>query len=225
MLYAEEAKQEVLALYVDNKYSINQVVAETGVPFVTVQRWIKGANCMRSAQEARKIAVASGRIPLHKGHLLPDVKKLYLEERLSCEKIGSRLNLHRDTVARWLRRENCMRTAGETRFRGRKETPSGYIKIYHPHHHRANKDGYVLEHILIWEQTHNRPLPKGWLVHHLNGIKNDNRPENLVGLPRKRHGQVTQLEPYKRHIRELEAKVKLLERALDNQQMIWWSEN
>jgi len=106
---------------------------------------------------------------------------------------------------------------------GRKTTEDGYVYLLMPNHPRANKSRYVLEHLLVWEQVHNKPLPKDWVIHHLNGIKSDNRPENLIAMKRGEHTQ--QSVPFKKRIRELEAKIKLLERALDNQQLILWSEN
>jgi hypothetical protein len=72
-----------------------------------------------------------------------------------------------------------------------------------PQHPRANKDGYIQEHIVVWEQTHNKPVPQGWHVHHLNGIKNDNRPRNLVALPSTKHYLILQAKA--RRIQELEA--------------------
>ena len=102
---------------------------------------------------------------------------------------------------------------------GRWQNSQGYIQIYKPDYSHTNCKGYVLEHILIWEQVHNKPLPKGWVVHHLNGVKIDNRPENLVAMPRGKHLHLA--EPYKKRIRELEAKVKLLERTLETNQLIF----
>ncbi len=49
-----------------------------------------------------------------------------------------------------------------------------------PEHPSATKMGYVPEHRLVLEQKLGRLLTKEEAPHHLNGIKDDNRPENLV---------------------------------------------
>lgn len=96
-----------------------------------------------------------------------------------------------------------------------------YIGIRQPNHLSSNRKGYVLEHILIWERIHNKPLPKGWVIHHLNGIKDDNRPRNLLALPRKGHHTELVNQALKLRIRELEQEVKLLEKALTDNQAIF----
>lgn len=96
-----------------------------------------------------------------------------------------------------------------------------YLKEKAPNHPRTNSAGYVLQHILVWEQIHQRQLPVGWAIHHLNGVKNDNRSENLAAMPVRKHSFLTQNEPYKKHIRELEVKVNLLEQSLRDSQLIF----
>ena len=46
-------------------------------------------------------------------------------------------------------------------------------------HPRAGSNGYVFEHVLVMEDVLGRHLLMGETVHHLNGLREDNLPENL----------------------------------------------
>jgi len=66
---------------------------------------------------------------------------------------------------------------------GRFESSGGYIWLWEPRHPFSSKvspKGYVLEHRFVMEQKLNRLLVTGEVIHHINGIRNDNRIENLV---------------------------------------------
>lgn len=62
---------------------------------------------------------------------------------------------------------------------GRVQLKDGYIRAYAPEHPRAVNGRYVLEHILVMEEKLGRYLHPDERVHHMNKIRNDNRPENL----------------------------------------------
>ncbi|QDE90142.1 hypothetical protein BHS06_14895 [Myxococcus xanthus] len=45
-------------------------------------------------------------------------------------------------------------------------------------------------HIRVMEKKLGRPVPDGYVVHHINENKDDNRPANLVAITRGIHGRI-----------------------------------
>lgn len=66
-----------------------------------------------------------------------------------------------------------------SRWKGGRVKFNGYIYIKCYDHPNRTKQGYMPEHRLIMEKRIGRLLKKEEVVHHINGIKIDNRPENL----------------------------------------------
>lgn len=90
--------------------------------------------------------------------------------------------------------------------------------VWEPEHPGAVK-GWVYEHRFVAEQGLGRLLERGEEVHHINGVKDDNRPENLQVLGKREHcaetgknnwGRLTsvtqELEEYRRRFGPLKEK-------------------
>jgi len=77
---------------------------------------------------------------------------------------------------------SCRSVAGSSNGRwmgGRTRHKAGYVMIWAPGHPRTGKGQYVFEHIIVMEQILGRYLLPAESVHHRNGVRDDNRPENL----------------------------------------------
>jgi len=224
------------SLYVNDQLNCEEIGQKFNCGHSTVSRWLSQEGVVRKRGECVKIGLSRSKSPWLKIREkdLPLIKDLYLDKKLSSNEIAEKFNCSPATIQFYLKRMGCTRNISEAnkiaiahgrmKFTRKEKitTNEGYIYIRKFGHPRTTHEGYVLEHIVVWEQYHQRRLPEGWVIHHLNGIRGDNRPENLVAMPRGKHTTLHEYEPYKKRIRQLEIDNRQLRKALEDSQSIFY---
>jgi len=225
-------------LYVNQELSAYAIGQRYGVSAKTLLKVLRNNKiAIRNGSEAPSV-VASHRSINVQNSIRDKVRYLYCEQYLTQNEITRQLHTSTYAVSRCLRQLGCLRTREESKalrgtiqaiethhgWKGERKV-KGYIYSYRPEHSRAKRQnrpftGYVPQHILVWEEVHNKPLPIGWVVHHLNGIRNDNRPSNLVALTSRKHNML--IGEFKKRIRQLEIEKRQLQRALEDSQMVFY---
>lgn len=165
--------------------------------------------------------------------MLKEMVELYCDKKLTGQQVADQLGCSQHYVHKTLASVGLARSRSEARKLslamgrstmpidgfgnrgnwkgGRWQDKHGYIWLYMPEHPRA-KGNYVQEHLVVWEEAHGKPLPKGWVVHHLNGTPFDNRPVNLLGMEGAKHNRL--IAEYQNRINELETENTRLIKAL-----------
>ena len=152
--------------------SIVEISDETGTPRSTIRFRLKRLGILRSRKEGILIASSKGRLSKNKGK-----KRFFTDEH--CKKIS----------------EGKIKRANID-AKGFSLKPSGYIEIT-----RGINKGR-LQHIVFIEQYLGRRLFAFECVHHINGIRSDNRIENLEVMTRKEHNRLHAIKNNERRKRD-----------------------
>lgn len=146
-------------------------------------RFVSGHQMRPPGQREKMASKKRGR------NLTPNVQRDHsgrIVEPAECPICGGGFLQRRDGVPKTCSR-SCARVKQHRRNDGhsgnykggRIRQPSGYVLTLARDHPRANPAGYVREHRLVMEQVLGRFLEPHEQVHHRNGVRDDNRPENL----------------------------------------------
>lgn len=107
---------------------------------------------------------------------------------LAIYKKAYKMGLRTSAEIEFLNRSEARKGEKASNWKGGvRTTKAGYRQLLRPDHPRADGCGYVMEHIIVWEEETGIPVPLNCCIHHLNGIKNDNRIQNLCMMQHKAH--------------------------------------
>lgn len=169
---------------------------ESKIPLLNDVSWLKQELELKSIRQiAKELKTTSGNVAdkAYRNHILiPSDKSLSIIKSLKRKYPDGRFG---KMAANWRG--------------GHRKLKTGYIYIYKPDHPNATKEGYVMEHRLVLEKKLGRYLKPSEIAHHINGIKDDNRPENISLTIKGEHTKNHFLDSFK--TRELEKRVLELE--------------
>ncbi len=125
--------------------------------------------------------INKGRIPWNKGKPWSQEMKDKLSEIQSKLKVGRKNKGNKWSEEARKRFSELKQGANNNFWKGGKiKDGKGYILIYYPEHPFVKKNRHIFEHRLVMEKHLGRYLRPKEVVHHINGIVDDNRIENLM---------------------------------------------
>lgn len=121
------------------------------------------------------------------------MKKTKCKKEMVCKFCGKKFLIWRSDIkrggGRWCSRKCYMTNVqinGGRNNKGGTMRHRGYILQWAPDHKNSVK-GYVYQHRIVMELSIGRLLLKEEIVHHINGVKDDNRIDNLKILSASDH--------------------------------------
>lgn len=197
----EITKENLEELYLQQGKSVKQIGLIFNKSIASISRLLKKFEIpSRPFSTKGKIGWAKG---------IPKSKET--REKLSKSHLGKKLSKeHRDKVIKTLNQGKGLRNPN---WKGGFTSKEGYKYLRLLDHPNKLSNGYLAEHRYVMEQKLGRYLTKWEHIHHINGVKSDNRIENLELVNAQTHNLITMLE---NRVKELEEENKILKEKFTN---------
>jgi len=128
-------------------------------------------------------------------------------QNLTHRIVGERFGVENQTISKWCRkfgikvhRTGPRSGSGHPDWKGGVRIVKGYRYIYSPDHPKRGCNKTVAEHRLVMEKKLNRLLETGEIVHHIDGNKQNNSPDNLILTKRGVHEKEYHSGPRKKRV-------------------------
>lgn len=168
-----------------------------------------GNKCVSNNLKRYKIPIRSkkeaGKLRRKHNFTYDELYELYYEKGFSTYKIADIHNVHPSSIKYQMKILNIPRRKGDSLKsfyimekshswkKGSYVTSGGYIKIKVTPDDQfiimADSHRYIFEHRYVMAKHLDRPLARYEIVHHKNNNRSDNRIENLILLPNRKHGK------------------------------------
>lgn len=122
--------------------------------------------------------------------VVEQIQRMHWEQNMSLRQIATKLDMTYASLQWYLRRFDLPRRGrvesmnivfggrGPS-WKGGKVSRGGYVLLKDRSNPNAQRNGYVYEHRAVMAKFLGRPVASDEVVHHVNGVTNDNRIENL----------------------------------------------
>jgi hypothetical protein len=184
--YTEE-EIKVIKSWREKGLSTREISIETEIPHSSIRYLIRKFIPELNTKEIKgKIHARLNKIPDHNGKYKLSVEKVKetWDGKMNLNEFSDKLGIHPNTLSLFLKKffpeihskilSGLYKYGEDNRmFKGAYPTTNGYMRI-------ATKNGRKLEHRVIVEKYIRRELIPGEIIHHIDGNKTNNNPNNLV---------------------------------------------